>query len=179
MTHMIRSLTGSNFWIVALLAMLVGYLMTGEYAQFLATPFVFGISDAELVIRSSADGQLIADETSDEFDLGGPSDLLWWLTIPSDATIGSAETLAVIFKTSATAGGTKIEEGRFSTDELSDRSTLTLAAEGKYIKRIPLSRRYLEVTFDTTTGTDYGAVDLRAVNAGEMDFGHGVTRLAL
>ena len=179
MTNVIRSLRGNHFWLVALLAMIVGYLVTGETGQFLALPFAFGVVDADVVVRTSADGQLTADETSAALDLGGPSNLLWRLIIPTDATIGAGETLTVIYKTCATIDGTYIEEGRMSIDETSDRTTLTLAAEGKYIKRIPLSRQFLKVTFDVTTGTDYGGVDLRAVSAGEYDFGNSATRQAL
>ena len=159
-----------RFAFIALAAMLLAWLATGESVQLLGLPFALGmVADAELIVRSSADGVLAADETSGALDLGGPSDLTWRLIIPSDADVGSAETLAVVFKSCATIDGTYIEEGRFSTDETSDRTTLTLAAEGVLYKRIPLSRQFLKVTFDVTTGTDYGLVDLRAVSAGEYN----------
>lgn len=129
-------------------------------------------ADAELIFRSSVDGALTVDETTAAFDIGPtPLDgIPMRLTVPTDG--GAADTLVVIFKTSATSGGTYVEEARYSAEETTDGVTLTLTAAGIYRKRIVLRRRYCKVTFDVTDGgggVTFGSVDLRAETAGEYD----------
>jgi hypothetical protein len=137
--------------------------------MFIAFRYGPKVSDAELVIRSSDDGSLTADETTAALDIGPfPLDgVPFRLTIPADA--GAATTLAVIFKSSTTAGGTYFEDSRFSTDETTQTDgTKTLA--GVYRKRIFVKRQFVKVTFDTTgANATYGAVDLRAEAAGEYN----------
>lgn len=125
-------------------------------------------ADAELIFRSSANGALTVDETTAAFDVGPtPLDgLPVRLTIPAEV---AATTLAVLFKTCATIGGTYLEEARFSLDETTDGVTTTLTSAGVYRKRIGFKRRYLKVTFDVTGAAAFGAVDCRAETAGEYD----------
>lgn len=127
-------------------------------------------ADAELIFRSAVDGVLIADETTAALNVGPwPDDgLPFRLTIPTDG--GAAETLAVIVKSCATEGGTYIEDSRFSLDETTDGTTLTLTAAGIYRKRLLATRQFVKVTFDVTgAGADFGAVDLRAETSGEYN----------
>lgn len=124
-------------------------------------------ADAELIFRSSANGNLVADETTAAFNVGPwPDDgLPCRLTIPAEV---AACTLAVILKSCATIGGTYLEESRFSLDETTDGVTLTLTAAGVYRKHLLATRAFIKFTFDVTGGAaNFGAVDLRAETAGE------------
>lgn len=127
------------------------------------------VADAELIFRDASDGAITADETTVGIECG-PFPLEgvpFRLTIPGDGS--AASTLAVVFQSSATVGGTYVECGRFSTGELDPSATAAVMA-GIYRKRIFTLDKFLRVFFDVTgAGPNYGgAIDLRAESAGEQ-----------
>lgn len=125
------------------------------------------VADAEMVIRDgSVDGNLTADETTGEFDFGPTplNGIPFRLTVPLDS---ASDQLDILVKTSATSGGTFLEEARWPFQSSGD-GTDTKA--GVYRRRLAWKRRYVKFTFDVTgSAINFGAVDLRAEAAGEYD----------
>lgn len=122
------------------------------------------VSDAELIIRSSDDGNLTADETTGEFDLGVSrlDGVPFRLTIPSDS---ASDQLDIIVKSATASGGTFIEDDKWTFPQSGDG---TDSKAGVYRRRLRWKRRFVKFTFDVTgAGINFGAVDLRAENAGE------------